>query len=384
VRRIDRATGALLILLLVPTAAVASPSKASWSILSTPNPPGAKHAVLWDVACATATDCMAVGSYDVASRTSTLAQHWDGATWRALDTPNPPHSQGALLTGVWCAPTGACIAVGFWNKPNADYVPFAESWDGAAWSIRKLPAPPGSSGAVLFQLACKDAQACTAVGTYFTRHGGHLRPFIERWDGSSWSQQYAPMPRHATDAQLLDVSCATASDCVAVGLRDFIPGRTLVERWDGSTWSVVPSPNPNDPRFPGALLASVSCSSPDSCVAVGESRRLRDGKEVDRSLVERWDGSTWSVEKVPVEGNSGLWAVRCVHENDCMAVGVDRGRPLAQRWNGTTWTLQAPPMPPGAHSATLWGVACQAATECIAVGSDTAGKGETLAERYSR
>ncbi len=382
-RRFARAAGVVFVLLMMPAAALASPSAASWSVLSTPNPARAKNAVLYDLACAGATDCMAVGSYDAKTRTLTLAEHWDGATWRVVDTPNPDGSQSAILDGVWCASAAACLAVGSENRSNGSAVPLAESWDGSAWSIDSPPAPHGAAGAVLIQDACTGPTACTAVGLSFTHDGEHLRPLVERWDGASWSQQHASMPPGATDAQLLDVSCASPSDCAAVGARGFLPSRTLAEHWDGSAWSVVPSPNPTDPKFPGSELGSVSCSSSSACVAVGVSQRFGHGGVRDRSLIERWDGSTWSLEKVTVPGNSSLWGVWCASANACMAVGSDRGVALAERWNGSNWTLQEPPLPPGATSAMLWGVVCRSATACIAAGSDSAGQGETLAERYS-
>jgi hypothetical protein len=46
--------------------------------------------------------------------------------------------------------------------------------------------------------------------------------------------------------QLLGISCATATHCIAVGeYNDGTIWRTLTESWNGTLWSVVPSPNPD-------------------------------------------------------------------------------------------------------------------------------------------
>ena len=45
------------------------------------------------------------------------------------------------------------------------------------------------------------------------------------------------------------------------------PVATLVEHWNGSTWSTVASPTPGG--VAGALLTAVSCPSASACWAVG-------------------------------------------------------------------------------------------------------------------
>jgi hypothetical protein len=66
---------------------------------------------------------------------------------------------------------------------------------------------------------------------------------------------------------LEDVSCVSAANCTAVGLSDnHGTDKTLIESWNGSGWSVVPSPNR------GADISDfggVSCVSAAGCMAVG-------------------------------------------------------------------------------------------------------------------
>jgi hypothetical protein len=66
-------------------------------------------------------------------------------------------------------------------------------------------------------------------------------------------------------------------------------GRTLelVERWDGTSWAIQRVPNPPGARL--SLLTSVSCPSNDACTAIG-SYRTRAGNQ--HMLVERWTGNS--------------------------------------------------------------------------------------------
>jgi hypothetical protein len=65
---------------------------------------------------------------------------------------------------------------------------------------------------------------------------------------------------------LASVSCVSAAACTAVGYHDTSSqAQTLVESWDGTSWSTVPSRNPSVT----SLLASVSCASATTCTAAG-------------------------------------------------------------------------------------------------------------------
>jgi len=63
------------------------------------------------------------------------------------------------------------------------------------------------------------------------------------------------------------VTCASASDCWAVGDQSSCGGcaQTLIEQWDGTSWSIVPSPNTGV----ADLLYGVTCASASDCWAVG-------------------------------------------------------------------------------------------------------------------
>lgn len=60
------------------------------------------------------------------------------------------------------------------------------------------------------------------------------------------------------------VSCDPAGDCTAVGAVGLRPQRSFAERWDGSSWSLQRISSPK-----GGQLVAVSCPSTRHCVAVG-------------------------------------------------------------------------------------------------------------------
>ena len=136
----------------------------------------------------------------------------------------------------------------------------------AGWSIQPTPNPVDATSGYLLGVSCASRTACTAVGHYFDAAHGPNRPVLERWDGARWSIQPTPTP---VGAILSGVSCTAPSACTAVGTssspsaRGPGPNRTLVERWDGESWSIQPTPNPTV-----ASLLSVSCAAPRACTAV--------------------------------------------------------------------------------------------------------------------
>ena len=112
VRLVLFATAALL---LTPSAA-----SAAWTVSPTPNVAGATDTSLNAVDCTSANSCMAVGGTISARHTglstivtySTVAEHWDGTSWKIVPTPDPFSSTPISLNGVSCPRPNVCFAVG--------------------------------------------------------------------------------------------------------------------------------------------------------------------------------------------------------------------------------------------------------------------------------
>ena len=352
---------------------------ASWTVQTTPLPSGMTAGGLQDVSCTAPDACTAVGEAAPNGGTwSTLGLRWDGSSWAVQATPNVPDpNNGSVLLGVSCTSATACSAVG----ENG----LAAHWDGSGWSLDANP--QGIADRTWLEaVSCSSPNACSAVGG-----PGHTQPTTaERWDGTTWSAQTVPTASGAIDSKLTAVSCPAKSACTAVGEYSKGVGAPLAERWDGASWTVQPVPDP------GSLtLTGVSCANGKACMAAGyldgDSSNNGDPSKRTGSTVS-WNGTSWTVRSVPKPVGAtatSLFGVSCASPSSCVAVGESIGvtgkaKTFAARWNGTSWTAQSTPVPPGSDESSLYGVSCSSPNACTAVGALTTATGAslTLAERW--
>jgi hypothetical protein len=336
--------------------ATVSPASAAggWTVQYPPYPAGSINSSLNGVSCATASTCIAVGSYYVsASNTNfSLADKWNGSSWVLQTTPNPSGSVLTQFSAVSCPATTHCEAVGSYSTNiQSDGTTLAERWNGTAWAIQSTPTLTG--GGSLDGVSCPSASLCIAVGN-FNNSGDNL---AEEWNGTAWSKQTVP----AGSDTLSSVSCPSATYCVAVGATYVDKPYALI--WNGSTWKSVSVPAPA-----GELsgLAAVSCFSASACTATGSG--LASGGQ--NNLVERWNGTKWVIQTAPNQGDSSqLTAVSCPSATSCTAIGNTggaRGATLAEGWNGSTWTIETTPAPNGFSAPEA--ISCTAVTTCISTG----------------
>jgi hypothetical protein len=351
----------------------------SWSVVPSANGGGVSLSNELDgVSCVAVTACTAVGSYQNSRHVvRTLIESWNGTSWSAVPSPNVGLSSGNYLNGVSCVAVTVCTAVGLRENSSGMARTLVESWDGTSWSVVPSPNPePSSEPDVLDGVSCVSATACTAVGFHYNSSAA-AQTLVESWDGTSWS--VVPSPNRALGAALSAVSCVSATACTAVG--DFYRSgdviKTLAESWNGTSWSVVPAPNP-PPVNGSAWLTGVSCVSATACTAVGYREQSLNVQM--RTLVESWNGTSWSVVPSPNAGRAtsanGLGGVSCVSATACTAAGeyenVDSGtdKTLVESWNGTSWSVV--PSPNAGLPRTLNilnGVSCLSATACTAAGA---------------
>jgi hypothetical protein len=348
----------------------AAKSTSPWKVQKTPKLKDSLGSALSDVSCISATSCVAVGDDENSDGGHfTLAEVWNGATWKIQKTPNPAGFTYSTLTGVSCtstASTTACMAVGDYENASGEFT-LAELWNGAAWKIQKTPTPTGSTGSTLNSVSCTVASSCTAVGDY---NGSFQFVLAEVWNGATWKIQKTPTPTVSGESGgvLSSVSCGSVSACAAVGYSGVL-NQSFSEVRDGSTWTIQPIPNPEE--LGASDLYGVSCTSSISCTAVGT---FLDTSFVYTTLAEVWDGTAWTVQVTPNptgrESNQ-LLGVSCV-PGACTGIGYS-GLTLAEVWNGSTWRLQKIPNPKNQIDNKLTGVSCTSATVCTAVGSSSGG-----------
>ncbi len=246
-----------------------------WSIQQTPTLPSGWFYQLNGLSCTSRRACLAVGGAQKGNATVPLVERWNGGRW---SIERLPKRVGPLLS-VSCTSRRACVAVGlngFWAHLT-----------GTRWSVHRRPSAEAED------VSCLSATVCTAVGST----GGGYGNFAARWNGLSWHPQHVPTPDPYDYADtLLGVSCTSGRACMAVGLSECSNCFPLAsaERWDGHRWSAA---NPRNPDVFGGAdeLADVSCVTATACIAVGGGATSHMGD----LLAERWNGTKWAVQTAP-------------------------------------------------------------------------------------
>ncbi|HEY3662515.1 MAG TPA: choice-of-anchor Q domain-containing protein [Chthoniobacterales bacterium] len=319
--------------------------------------------------CTSASDCWAVGQQNGAL---TLTEHWNGLALSIVASPNSSATFNPLY-GLACPDPAYCWAVGIsYSSPGA-YSTLAERWNGSVWTIFASPNPGDQQG--LFAVACVSTSDCWAVG-FYSIGSSNGQTLIEHWNGSTWSVVSSPN-NSAMSHELHAVTCVSSSDCWATGHYYTFNNvyQTLIEHWNGSTWSIVSSPNTSATET--NLLYGVTCASTSDCWTVGNGPT--------QTLIEHWNGSAWSIVSSANNGPSLLSGVSCPSAVDCWAVGSGSSQTLIEHWNGAAWSIVSSPNTSDQFNFLGGGVTCVSASECWAVGHhySTGGTAQTLVLRYS-
>lgn len=293
----------------------------SWSMQRTAKPAGARTSVLSDISCVSRMACTAVGYFtNRAGVAVTLAERWDGASWSVQRTPNPRGATYSYLVGVSCASHKSCTSVGTFRAPDGQELVLAEHWNGDSWSIQPVPGPREATSSALTGISCASTSACTAVGSFVASDGVDVA-LTERSDGTAWAIEPSANSVSATYSHLVGVSCASIRSCDAVGSFENAAGHlvTLAERWDGTSWAIQPTPNPSRARK--SQLFGVDCRSTIACTAIGN---FANSGGAFVTLAERRKRTGWTLQRAAHPAgatNSGLDAVACPSPSSCTAVG---------------------------------------------------------------
>jgi hypothetical protein len=356
-------------------------SDGTWAETAVPLPPvhlavTRSSASLPSVSCAGPGDCVAVGDYvDQTGNTASLLEQLSGTTWSALPAPAPPNAATGTwsysrLTSVSCPLAGSCVAVGTYETATKGSAPVADVLSGGTWSATGLAVPSNGaagkgSSAGLTSVSCASAQSCTAVGYYDT---AAVRSFglIETWAGSSWTPAEAPLgidpgqgPKQ--EASLDSVSCGGPGSCAAVGTYRAATGTDdsygLIDTLAGGTWTGVAAPEPANAgtlayNEQTATVLSVSCPTPGYCVAAGDyvGTAGTPARGLYYPLADVLSGGSWSDSVLPLPPNvdaktvsSFIRSVSCSAPGSCAAVGeYERATlldevPLLETLSGGTW-----------------------------------------------
>ena len=91
-------------------------------------------------------------------------------------------------------------------------------------------------------VSCSSPSSCMAVG-YYTVGGVYTYPLSGKFALGRWWVEKVSVPKNAFAANLAQVSCRSASMCIAVGSIEAgnTSPRTLVESWNGKSWTAMTS-----------------------------------------------------------------------------------------------------------------------------------------------
>ena len=325
------------------------------------------------VSCTSAAACSAVGFAQARSScffaTSVpcgaigLVERWDGKQWSLGVSARPPGSRGVALDGVSCAARAICTAVGFFGRRSRTSG-LIEMWDGTHWWIPRSSTARATTE--LTGVSCPSPTFCAAVG-YLAPNYRTSVGIAEHWDGSEWL-----VDRVAHVDRFSAVSCVSRIACTAIGERPVSLGGTMcnenvVERWNGQAWSVQHATDFGDCYQGSATsLTALSCATISDCTAVGGT----SAEGFAGSFVAYWSARGFSSSTLSVRQES-LDAVSCPGPAECVAAGDS----TVLREDGTTWSPEPTQQPMSDGFALLRGVSCASTRACLAVGSYTGSTG---------
>jgi len=300
------------------------------------------------------------------STSSTLAAPWQGT----LTVSSLPATVQALQA-ISCATASRCWAVGSTVATSAapsGPVLVASTDGGATWALQPLPAGVG----YLTGIACASSRACTAVGQVGGTGVGPGAILTTTNSGTTWTSE--PVPAGTTDVTA--VACPHRGRCTALGT---VSGRvtTLTPTGAGGAWTaggLLP--------VTASVATSLACTDSLHCWATA-SDTVDPSHAVGSIDASDDDGTTWVPQTVP-PGIGAINAVDCTPPTTrptavtaaCTAVGTTStvlnsartGQAVVLTSNGSgTWSSQ--PVP--ATAADLLDVSCGAGP-CVAVGTTVA------------
>jgi hypothetical protein len=232
------------------------------------------------VAAVSPTDAWAVGAF-YSTRTlfglasaGALIAHWNGTTWSII--PNPALNQkGAVLTAIDPVSSSDVWAAGHQGNPgqasDAGHVPFIEHWNGSTWSV--VSAPPASKPSYLEAVSGASATDAWAVG-YQTKPGtSTLVALAEHWNGKTWAAVSLPASLAGLNG-LISVYSAAPNEVWATEGGPHYPDSpssntpAMFLHWNGTAWSAAPAPGPQAYGL-GYLYTSIDGTGPGNIWAAG-------------------------------------------------------------------------------------------------------------------
>ncbi len=352
--------------------------------------------VLLGVSCFSASSCVGVGYHWNGTVYQNLVLTWNGSSW-SLDSAaslSMSLSRNNHLYGVSCASASFCVAVGSYSNGTVDQN-LVLTWNGSSWSLDSAASLSTSSSQdnYLDGVSCVSASFCVAAGAYY--NGTVDQNLVLTWNGTSWSlDSAASLSTSASQDNALDgLSCASTSFCVAAGYytKSVAANQNLLLTWNGSSWSLDSAASLSTSASQDNFLNGISCVSASFCVADGSHA----GSSAYQNIMLTWNGSVWSLDAAAslststLQGNE-LNGVSCISASSCVAAGSFKNggatwQSLLLTWNGTSWSLDSAASLSTSASQynDLKSVSCASAYSCVAAGYYDGTVHQTLALSFN-
>jgi hypothetical protein len=220
-------------------------SGGKWHVPSIPQPGGLRD-MLFGAAAPSKNDVWVVGDSEGANGLfETLAEHWNGHTWRVVSTPDPG-AAGNHLYAVHAVSADNVWAVGQRLGGASPGQGLVEHWNGHHWTVLPLPASVTSSVLLDAVTATPDGRQVWVAGEADSPKGGG-KPLVGHWvAGSGWNIPHLPaVPHGANWSNLYGLAIDGGSVYVA---GTFVNPATdnsdvLLLKETGGSWSVAGAPN---------------------------------------------------------------------------------------------------------------------------------------------
>jgi len=194
----------------------------AWAVSKAIQPRGSFAANLDEVRCTGASHCVSIGLEATGLEAPTIgfSEIWNGRAWKVEVLPVPPeidhYPNSVGLNDIACPTASDCVAVGGATPRSSGLslpTPLIEKWNGSKWAIAMTRSTSGPL--TLEDLSCLSSSRCAVVGFA----DGYIEPSNAAaavWNGSTLTLGKVAEGK-LTDTELLTVGCAGANTCVALG-----------------------------------------------------------------------------------------------------------------------------------------------------------------------
>jgi hypothetical protein len=358
------------------------------------------------VSCAQPSWCGAGGAYfDKAGNlqpmvTAQVRGHWTRPVELQLPD-NRATLEESGVNGIACPSAGNCVAVGsyVYSSGAGRLTAFLAADVAGAWRPAFEPWLPANTAEPAFDelsgVSCTAQRSCTAVGWYFDAAGNQQLMVITETNGTWGRAKEIAAPTNAASpvsAIGTGISCYRSGDCVAVGgdtsrSGQFLP-LTFKESagvWHRATTVLLPAKAAGG-TLQSAPLDSVSCTTTGACLAVGNYLTGSVYRPMAVSGSKGLGARAAEVTALPAAAGrdpyqSLLYAVSCVSASSCVAAGQvsqKNAQPfyaMSLQWQRGHWGGAQVIAAPGAtaknskhQDAQLWSLSCYHTGYCVTVG----------------